>query len=96
MCEFYHKQGIEKMPLAYTDWLPGATTYHEQRAGEITAWLDQHPEITHWCAVDDLYMATWLTNFAWAKCVDQGIKDPAVQGQILELLATQELEYNER
>jgi hypothetical protein len=41
-------------------------------------------------------MATWLTNFAWAKCVDQGIKDPVVQGQILELLATQELEYNER
>jgi hypothetical protein len=96
MCEFYHKQGIEKMPLAYTDWLPGAATYHEQRAGEIRTWLDQHPEITHWCAVDDLYMATWLTNFAWAKCVDQGIKDPAVQQQILELLAIQELEFNER
>jgi hypothetical protein len=96
MCEFYHKQGIEKMPLAYTEWLPGAATYHEQRAGEIRTWLDQHPEITHWCAVDDLYMATWLTNFAWAKCVDQGIKDLAVQGQILELLATQELEFNER
>ena len=94
MCEFYQKQGIEKMPLAYTDWIPGAPTYHEQRAGEINAWLDQHPEITHWCAVDDLYMATWLTNFAWAKCVDQGIKDPAVQQQILELLATQELEFN--
>ena len=96
MCEFYQKQGIEKMPLAYTDWLPGAPTYHEQRAGEINTWLDQHPEITHWCAVDDLYMATWLTNFAWAKCVDQGIKDPAVQDQIIQLLATQDLEFNER
>ena len=96
MCEFYQKQGIEKMPLAYTDWMPGAPTYHEQRAGEINAWLDQHPEITHWCAVDDLYMGTWLTNFAWAKCVDQGIKDPAVQDQIIQLLATQDLEFNER
>ena len=96
MCEFYQKQGIEKMPLAYTDWLPGAATYHEQRAGEINTWRDQHPEITHWCAVDDLYMATWLTNFAWAKCVDQGIKDPAVQQQILELITTQDLEFNER
>jgi len=94
MCEFYQKQGIKKMPLAYTDWMPGAPTYHEQRAGEINAWLDQHPEITHWCAVDDLYMATWLTNFAWAKCVDQGIKDPAVQSQIIQLLATQDLEFN--
>jgi hypothetical protein len=37
-------------------------------------------------------MATWLTNFAWAKNVDQGIKDPAVQQQILELITTQELE----
>ena len=94
MCEFYQKQGIKKMPLAYTDWLPGAPTYHQQRAGEINAWLDQHPEITHWCAVDDLYMGTWLTNFAWAKCVDQGIKDPTVQDQIIQLLATQDLEFN--
>ena len=94
MCEFYQKQGIKKMPLAYTDWLPGAPTYHEQRAGEINAWLDQHPEITHWCAVDDLYMGTWLTNFAWAKNVDQGIKDLAVQDQIIQLLATQDLEFN--
>ena len=94
MCEFYQKQGIKKMPLAYTDWLPGAATYHQQRAGEINAWLDQHPEITHWCAVDDLYMGTWLTNFAWAKCVDQGIKDPAVQDQIIQLLVTQDLEFN--
>jgi hypothetical protein len=41
-------------------------------------------------------MGTWLTNFVWAKHVDQGIKDPAVQQQILELLATQDLEFNKR
>jgi hypothetical protein len=41
-------------------------------------------------------LRTLLYNFAWAKNVDQGIKDPAVQQQILELLATQELEFNER
>jgi len=96
MCEFYQRQGIEKMPMAYTDWLPGAATYHQQRSSEINAWLDQHPETTHWCAVDDLYMTTWLTNFAWAKRVDQGIKDPTVQDQIIQLLATQDLELNER
>ena len=86
MCEFYQKQGIKKMPLAYTDWLPGAPTYHEQRATEISTWLAQHPEITHWAAVDDLYMGTWLTNFAWAKNVHLGIKDVTVQTQIINLI----------
>ena len=86
MCEFYQKQGIKKMPLAYTDWLPGAPTYHEQRAGEINSWLDQHPGITHWVAVDDLYMGTWLTNFAWAKNVHLGIKDVTVKTQIINLI----------
>jgi hypothetical protein len=88
MCEFYQRQGIKKMPMAYTAWLPGAPTYHEQRAGEINAWRAQHPEVTHWAAVDDLYMATWLTNFAWTQDVHLGIKDPAVQKQILELISS--------
>ena len=89
MCEFYQRQGIKKMPIAYTDWLPGAPTYHEQRAGEINAWLEQHPEITQWAAVDDLYMGTWLTNFVWAKDVHLGIKDTTVQQQIIELITNQ-------
>ena len=86
MCEFYQRQGIKKMPLAYTDWLPGASTYHEQRAGEINSWLTQHPEITHWAAVDDLYMGTWLTNFVWAKDIHLGLTDLKVKQQILKYL----------
>ena len=86
MCEFYQKQGIKKMPLAYTDWMPGAPTYHEQRAGEINAWLEQHPGIAQWAAVDDLYMGTWLTNFVWAKNVHLGITDIAVKQQLLQIL----------
>jgi hypothetical protein len=31
-------------------------------------------------------MGTWLDNFAWAKRVDLGIKDLAVQEQILGAL----------
>ena len=86
MCEFYQTQGIKKMPIDYTAWLPGKTTYHEQRAGEINAWLAQHPEITRWAAVDDLYMGTWLTNFVWAKNVHVGINDTTVQQQLLDML----------
>ena len=83
MCEFYQQQGVKKMPMAYTDWLPGAPTYHEQRAGEINSWLTQHPKITHWAAVDDLYMGTWLTNFVWAKDIHLGLTDLKVKQQIL-------------
>ena len=85
MCEFYQTQGIKKMPVDYTAWLPGATTYHEQRAGEINAWLAQHPETTQWAAVDDLYMGTWLTNFVWAKNVHVGINDITVKQQLLDI-----------
>ena len=86
MCEFYQRQGIKKMPLAYTDWLPGYPTYHEQRATEINTWLAQHPETTHWAAVDDLYMGTWLTNFVWAKDIHLGLTDLKVKQQILTYL----------
>ena len=86
MCEFYQAQGIKKMPIDYTAWLPGPTAYHEQRANEITAWLQQHPEINQWAAIDDLYMGTWLTNFVWAKNVHLGINDITVQQQLLEYL----------
>ena len=86
MCEFYQTQGIKKMPVDYTAWLPGETTYHEQRAGEINAWITQHPETTQWAAVDDLYMGTWLTNFVWAKNVHLGINDNTVQQQLLDIL----------
>ena len=86
MCEFYQAQGIKKMPIDYTAWLPGPTAYHEQRANEITAWLQQHPETNQWAAIDDLYMGTWLTNFVWAKNVHLGINDITVQQQLLEYL----------
>ena len=86
MCEFYQKQGIKKLPLDYTTWLPGASTYHEQRATEINAWLEQHPKTAQWAAVDDLYMGTWLTNFVWAKNVHLGINDTTVQQQLLDIL----------
>ena len=85
MCEFYQKQGIKKMPIDYTAWLPGASTYHEQRATEITTWLEQHPETAQWATVDDLYMGTWLTNFVWAKNVHLGINDTIVQQQLLDI-----------
>lgn len=88
MCEFYQQQGIKKMPIDYTAWLPGPDTYHEQRATEINTWLEQHPEITQWAAIDDLYMGYWLSNFVWTKHVHLGIKDTAVQAQLITLIGS--------
>ena len=82
MSEFYHAQGVTKTPIDYTAWLPTHSNYHVQRAQEIADWLGQHPTVTHWAAVDDLYLGYWLTNFVWAKNVHLGITDPDVQQQL--------------
>ena len=82
MQKFYQQQGVVKSPIAYTTWLSGYQTYHEQRASEISLWIEQNPEIKQWAAVDDLYMGTWLSNFVWAKKVHLGIKDVDVQLQL--------------
>jgi hypothetical protein len=82
MSEFYHAQGVNKTPIDYTAWLPTYSSYHTQRAHEIADWLGQHPAVSHWAAVDDLYLGSWLTNFVWAKNVHLGITDPDVQQKL--------------
>jgi hypothetical protein len=82
MSEFYHAQGVTKTPIDYTAWLPTYSSYHTQRAHEIADWLGQHPAVSHWAAVDDLYLGFWLTNFVWAKNVHLGITDPDVRQQL--------------
>jgi hypothetical protein len=82
MLEFYHAQGVTKSPIDSTAWLPNYSKYHKQRAHEIADWLEQHPAVSHWAAVDDLYLGSWLTNFVWAKNVHLGITDPDVQQKL--------------
>ena len=86
MSEFYQQQRIKKSPIDFTACLPGYSTYHHQRAMEINTWLEENANVESWIAVDDLYMGTWLDNFAWAKHVNLGIKDKTVQEQILGTL----------
>ena len=89
MCDFYKKQGIKKMPIDYTPWLPGYPTYHEQRAAEINIWLNERNDVDKWISVDDLYMGTWLANFVWAKNVHLGIKDADVRLELINRLNAQ-------
>jgi hypothetical protein len=66
--EYYTLQGIIKKPIGFTDlfekvfpkeWsiLRFRADVELERSMEIQHWIDNHPEVTHWVAVDDLNMS---------------------------------------
>lgn len=65
---YYIKQGIIKKPIAVTDIFQDIfpkewnafrfrADLELERSMEIGHWLENHPEVTHWVAVDDLNMS---------------------------------------
>jgi hypothetical protein len=67
----------------------------QERHVEILHWLKQHPEVTHWVAIDDLNMAknyddierTWgLENFVLTPRAMEGIKQSGIKEKVLEFL----------
>ena len=115
MGEYYEMQGIIKKPIAYTknlgqcsfqdtkSFIWSATYDLEQsRYAEITQYLMDHPEITHWVSIDDLHMGRhvenskygafdrddWgLENFVWTPRPSEGIKQSGVKEKILKYLS---------
>lgn len=111
MGEYYEAQGIIKKPIAFTKnlgeceqpenfiWSPH-WDLEQSRSLEILQYLREHPEITHWVAVDDLNMgipqkheswgemeADWgLTNFVLTPKSREGIKQNGIKEQILKFL----------
>lgn len=66
--DYYESQGIIKRPIAVTDmfkdiypseWsgLRFRAELELERSMEIDHWVSNHPEITHWVAIDDLDMS---------------------------------------
>ena len=111
MGEYYESKGIIKKPIAFTKFLqdcdvpqnfPWSRTYdlEQSRSLEIKQYLQDHPEITHWVAVDDLNMGipqtheSWgeiemdwgLTNFVLTPKSSEGIKQTGVKDKILKFL----------
>ena len=112
MGEYYESQGIIKKPIAFTPNLSECNNYGEDfpwsrqwdleqtRAIEIKQYLIDHPEITHWVAVDDLNMGApytdpdwgdmdrdWgLTNFVLTPKSREGIKQSGIKESILKFL----------
>jgi len=110
--EYYEQQGIAKKPVAFTKNLndceipqnfPWSRTYdlEQSRSLEIKQYLRDHPEITHWVAVDDLNMGipqthdSWgdmvmewgLTNFVLTPKSTEGIKQTGIKEKILKYLS---------
>jgi len=73
----------------------------QERHFEIKRWLRDHPEVTHWVAVDDLHMGVhvenssygpfdredWgLENFVWTPRDFEGIKQSGIKDKVLKFL----------
>lgn len=101
--EYYISQGIIKKPIGHTPTsLPKDLPYffdaydktelEQTRSYEILEWLKEHPEVTHWVAIDDLDMSIregeWgLTNFVHTPKKREGIKQTGIKDKILKFLS---------
>jgi hypothetical protein len=105
--EYYEQQGIIKKPIAVTTNLGQCTWYNDQvwiwsprwdlemtRVIEITQFLHDHPEVTHWVSIDDLDMGkngedwkNWgLDNFVLTPKRMEGIKQSGIKERIIKFL----------
>lgn len=112
MGEYYESKGIIKKPIAFTPNLSECTVHGEvfvwstkwdleqTRSIEIKQYLHDHPDVTHWVAIDDLNMGIkfndpdwgemerdWgLDNFVLTAKSREGIKQCGIKEKILNFL----------
>lgn len=98
MQEYYHSQGINKVPIGY---IPDMKTFDADTYGlyswkgwlsririvEIRKWLEEQKHIESWVAVDDLPMHfDGLENFVFTPNFNEGIKQSGVCDKIISIL----------
>ena len=101
--EYYESQGIIKKPISTT---PNLYDFDQETAGlfhwkgwkgrerilEIEKYLELHPDITHWVAVDDLNMSPeynqdhGLKNFVMTPRLNEGIKQSGIKEKLISIL----------
>ena len=109
MGEYYESKDIIRKPIALTPDLGDCTWENEDRENwvwsprwdlemsrvvEIRQYLHDHPEITHWVAIDDLHLGktdeSWknwgLTNFVLTPRSNEGIKQSGIKEKVLKYL----------
>lgn len=101
--EYYQSQGIIKKPIDRTlnldEFDPdSAGLYHwkgwrgRMRILEIEKYLKDHPEITHWVAIDDINMSPeanqghGLKNFVLTPRSSEGIKQSGIKQKVMKYL----------
>jgi len=110
--DYYISQGIIKRPIAMTDifneifpkeWnaFRFRADLELERSMEIGHWLKNHPEVTHWVAIDDLNMSLeflskyfsdnqdknyGLTNFVLTPKSSEGIKQSGIKEKVINFL----------
>lgn len=91
--EYYESQGIIKKPIAVTDQFQDLfpkewnafrfrADLELERSMEINHWLENHPEVTHWVAVDDLDMSIKFLGDRFA-AEDESDKKPGLTNFVL-------------
>lgn len=99
--ELYRIRGIVKGPIGMTDYVPTVASQLENaRILEIKNYLEAHPEIESWVAVDDMQLGKvveskeygmfgkphGLDNFVWTPRSSEGIKQTGVKEKIIKYL----------
>lgn len=91
--KYYTSQGINKKPIGVTDmfkdifpqeWssLRFRADVELERSMEIQHWLENHPEVTHWVAVDDLNMSVEYLRDRFS-ALDGSDKKPGLSNFVL-------------
>ena len=102
--EYYESQGIIKKPIDRTlnldEFDPDSAGLYawkgwraRMRILEIEKYLADHPEITHWVAVDDINMSIeanqghGLKNFVLTPRSNEGIKQSGIKDKLIKYLS---------
>ena len=91
--EYYESQGITKKPIAVTDMFKDIfpkewnafrfrAELELERSMEIGHWLENHPEVTNWVAIDDLNMSPEFLSKYFSHSEDD-TKNPGLSNFVL-------------
>jgi hypothetical protein len=85
--DMFKEYGVIKSPIDVTpdEVLKKMSAIESNRVSEINGWLNNHTDVTHWVAIDDLDLSK-LPNFVHTKKMKEGIKQSGIKEQILKFL----------
>lgn len=96
MKDLFHQFGVIKGPIDFTPELQTTTKHANIRVDEIKSWLESHPEVEKWVAIDDMDLGEkigsisgnsngGLTNFVRTR-EREGLKQCNISKKVLRYL----------